>query len=58
MIRNVVMAIAVPIRSGRIPGETARSFNGESLLYSRVPKKHVLSIREPSSVPSIKYTLQ
>jgi hypothetical protein len=58
MIRNVVIAIAAPIRIDLTPRESATWFNGESLLYSMVPKKHVLSIRELSSVPSIRYSLQ
>src|SRR5262245_41620623 len=58
MIMSVVIATAVPIRIDLDKAERARCLNGDSSLYIKVPKMHVLSIRAPSSVPSIMYSFQ
>src|SRR5947209_776846 len=58
MIMNAVTATAVPIRIDLETAERPRDLKGDSSLYVKVPQMQVLSIRTPSSVPSITYSFQ
>ena len=58
MIMNVVIATAVPIKIDLERGEGARDLKGDSSPYVKVPQMHVLSVRVPSSVLSIRYSFQ
>jgi hypothetical protein len=58
MIKNVVIATAMPISKGLAVVESAEGAMGGISLYSRVPNKQMQNMSTPSSAASIRYSLQ